>query len=614
MSILKKNKKAAIIYFLAVYYLVIYYLIILYTFVDIKALTINFADIAWILVQRYRFKVHLIYIILLTITNYKYLMNMVKYVIRYNIYSIVILSIYLTLLILFLDTKNIIPYDERVKIFIQPLIGIILYIFIQYFKEEKISNPNKINKKGIFLEGSWGSKLPINNPQSGIIITGLPGSGKTKYVIEPIIYKMIKQGYTGIIYDYDFNTSQNDDHNKNKSNNNNKSYCLSEFAYNCNILNNNKNRFININFQNINKSSQINPVAPRYISDRSKLSQYINTFLINLSPEMNTKNDFWMKNTSALLESIIIYLDNNYPEFCTIPHAILLGLQDIKTLLNTISKDPETALYISPILDALKGSSEQLAGVTANFKVIIKTLLNKNIFWVLSADKTPLNINSKQDPIILTIGNDPTCKDIYSPIIAMIISVAISNMYNHDREKSFIIIDELPTLFIPNLVNIPATARKYGISTVLAIQNQAQLEKVYSPVGAKELFSTFSNHIIGKSSFIESKVTSDMLGRYEKENISKTYHSQSGHSETITKQKDLIIDPQDTMTLKIGQFIGQVSESDNTFFKIKLNPIDKYNNNLNYKKLTPLPDHNNDIDVEKNFNRIKDEVMFILNH
>jgi hypothetical protein len=78
---------------------------------------------------------------------------------------------------------------------------------------------------------------------------------------------MLKQGYTGLIYDYDFSSDNNDQDKQN--------YCLSQFAYNCNLkFNGNKNRFVNINFQDIATSSQVNPIAPRYIKDRAKLSQY----------------------------------------------------------------------------------------------------------------------------------------------------------------------------------------------------------------------------------------------------------------------------------------------------------------------------------------------------
>ena len=93
---------------------------------------------------------------------------------------------------------------------------------------------------------------------------------------------------------------------------------------------------------------------------------------------------------------------------------------------------------------AFKG---QLASITASLKVSLQLLLNPHLFWVLS----------------------------------------FKSMYGHNSVKSFVAIDELPTLFIPHLAELPATARKYGISTVACVQSNAQLAHTYGQVGAQKI-------------------------------------------------------------------------------------------------------------------------------
>jgi len=95
--------------------------------------------------------------------------------------------------------------------------------------------------------------------------------------------------------------------------------------------------------------------------------------------------------------------------------------------------------------------------------------------------------------MVLCLGNTPSEKDVLSPVLAMTISALVSNMYGHGRNKSFVIIDELPTLFLPNLNEIPATARKYNIATVVALQTLAQLEKTYGVLGAREMTESRKN-------------------------------------------------------------------------------------------------------------------------
>ena len=79
-------------------------------------------------------------------------------------------------------------------------------------------------------------------------------------------------------------------------------------------------------------------------------------------------------------------------------------------------------------------------------------------------------VNDKARPLVVCLGNTPTENNFTSPILVMIAAVLLGNMYAHDRVQSFLMVDELPMFKLPNLSEIPATARKYGISTVVALQ------------------------------------------------------------------------------------------------------------------------------------------------
>lgn len=144
----------------------------------------------------------------------------------------------------------------------------------------------------------------------------------------------------------------------------------------------------------------------------------------------------------------------------------------------------------------------------------------------------PLVINDPENTLVACLGNTPTEKEVLPPVLSMIIAVLVSNMYSHQRNKSFLMIDELPTLFLPSLNKVSATARKYGIATVIALQNMSQLEKTYGVVRAAELQETFSNHIVGRSQLRLSRDLSGMFGKQESEVSSKTISS-SHVSKTI---------------------------------------------------------------------------------
>ncbi|MDN5247178.1 MAG: type IV secretion system DNA-binding domain-containing protein [Candidatus Cardinium sp.] len=478
----------------------------------------------------------------------------------------------------------------------------------------QLINPTKTQnrEKNITLPAD-NSALPINNPQRGIYILGNQGSGKTRYVLEPILYALIKKGYAGIIYDYDFEGRPTPpDHN----------YCLTKFAFNCflQFCDATKFQFHSINFTSLRHSIRINPIAPRYILNRAYLEEYTSVLLHNLVPDK--KDDFWNLSTKALLKGMIVFLANRRPRYCTLPHVLILATKPIASILELIEKDDEAASYASSILDAFKGGEKtagQLVGVIATFKTNLQILLNKDLFWVLSGDDLDLTINDSEKPTILCIGNHPSAKSAFSPVISLLLTVCFKAMYGHNRTKSFVAIDELPTLFIPELAELPATARKYGISTVACLQSNAQLEHTYGSIGAKRIQDTFVNKIIGNVEGASADWASHLMGKKEKKVVSSsssTSHYQSGRTETagegIHLQEKPILSPQDFMDFKVGEFAGRVVESNQAFFKYNLKKVSSFDQKFENQKLKNLKECYQYVDIEQNFKKIHQEVDVLI--
>lgn len=555
-------------------------------------------------VHRFHQPINILFLLSIWGFYYKRVKNMLHYfATRHSIKTYIFIFIYLIFLVIYLE---ILPSIYLYKYFIFPLIatGIILFPFL--FPEDVVINPTgfKENPYNFVLLGKEGQILPISNPQTGIFIMGEPGCGKTKFLIEPLLAQMLYKGYSGVLYDYDFSPLSS------------KNYSLTHLAYNClQEFDRNKSikrRFICINFQDLTLTSRVNPIYPDYIQDRKKLSHAINTFLLNLNPQLIQKDDFWNKNSYALLKSVIVLLSNKYPEYCTLPHAILVGLQPYKYLMAALESDEEASLYASPIIDAYRLAPEQFAGVMASFKITLERLLDKSLFWTLSKNEVPLVANDPSNPLVVCLGNTPTEKSLISPILSMIMAPFVSNMYVHGRTPSFIKADEIPTIIYPNLSEIPATGRKYGISTVVALQNMAQLEKTYSGVGAREIQDTFGNHFIGRGPLSSAQYISDLLGKEEKE-VTSTTESAKQVSKTVQQKENVVISPQDAMTLKTGEFMGKLAPPSGGFFKMQLEPVEAYHKRLGYKYFQPLPIIHKDIDLEGNFNKIKEDVERIVN-
>lgn len=561
------------------------------------------ALIYFIQINRLHQIINVMFLVSIWITGYKKIENMFYYLkTRQAVSSLLLFLLYIFLIFLYLE---FLPKDYlyRRGFFIIVAAGIVGLPYL--FPVDLIRNPYKYSPSDFSfrLKGSWGQHLPINSPETGIYILGGQGSGKTKSVIEPILYKMIKKGYSGILYDYDYHSEIH-----------NKSFSLTHLAHHCieNFTNkNNKINFLSINFEDLTRTHRINPIASEYIKDREKLSQAIHSFLLNLNPGTTQKQDFWYNNTVALLKSVIVFLANKFPEYCTFPHAIQLGLQENEYFISAIASDPEARSYAGPILDAAGGSQEQFVGVISSLKIALDKLLSKNFAWVLSGENMLPIVNDPSSPWIVCLGNTPTKKDIIAPILAMLTSMMVSDMYAHGRNKSFVMIDELPTIVLPNLSDIPATARKYGISTVVALQNIPQLEDAYGMTGAQKIESSFANQFIGRGPLHSAKYLSDMMGKITKETTSTT-QTDKKLSTTVHQKEELLITPQDAMSLPTGLFMGKVVDPSGGFFKMQLNPLEDYHKKLFWKEFKPLPIICETPDIDTNFTKIQNEVQQIV--
>lgn len=488
-----------------------------------------------------------------------------------------------------------------------------------FVKRDKkaISLPKGYDKKSPFSIAipTKSGKLPINNPQRGIYILGGAGSGKSIYVLEPILYAMIQKGYCGIVYDFNFEGNQLDPTIK---------CCLSKFVYNCYYRlpekERNKFSFKTINFTDLNKSSRINPIDPVYISNRAYLEEYVTVLLKNLNP--GKKDDFWHVSTKSLLQGMIIYLSNKAPNYCTLPHVLMLSTKPIDKILGLISQDEEAYIYSSSIFDAYKGgekSSAQLVGILASFKTSLLPLINNNLFWVLSKNEINLTINDGNAPTLLCIGNFPPAKSAFSPVISLLLTVCFKSMYGHGRTKSFVAIDELPTLYIPDISEVPATARKYGISTIACIQSNAQLEDTYGYGGAKKLRDILTNQFIGSCGVESLGYASSLFGKeahiIKSMSSSETYHPDSKgpnttRGENVTIHDKDVIESNEFSHFKVGYFAGKVVESEGAFFQEQFKPVSDYDKQFTNKYLKELPDISvvDDESIMENTRRIKEEV------
>lgn len=487
------------------------------------------------------------------------------------------------------------------SIVVYSVLGFIIWkLFKKYkhkisFNKDAILNPQIKQEVGLNLV--LNGKVNIQNPYAGIFISGGAGAGKSKSIIEPLINDAGQKGFTGVVYDFKFPELA--------------SYVNTAYK-NTNI----KPYFIN--FTDLSRSHRINPIAPELMINDSFAREFAYSILANLNPSMISKPDFWSENSTALLASVFWYLKKKHPQYCTLPHAMSMILQpDLESLLNTLDKEQKCADMIAPIMTAYANKADnQLAGVISSLQISLSKINTEEVYYLTTKSDFSLDLNNPNSRGMLVIGNSPTLATTYSPIIGLILT-SISKLLNQQgKEKSVFMLDEFPTVYVPNIEQLPATARSNKVATILACQDIAQMVDKYGKEKTDTILSNLGNQFYGRTTNPQTaQRVSQIFGKADKlvETTNKQYeHSvigdlYKGSGNSYTYQERDLVKVQDVATLQTGSFYTVLSEGahrqglasipiNNSFVKTEIQP---FNNVSQYE-------------IENAFNQVKEDIKRIL--
>jgi type IV secretory pathway TraG/TraD family ATPase VirD4 len=475
-----------------------------------------------------------------------------------------------------------------------PIIRAVFGIFAAEPKKKKYKEVNAVDN---FKLVSTADKVILDNPFRGIFISGGAGSGKSKSIIEPIIQQAGQKNYAGILYDFKFPTLA--------------------WEVNGSYPDHGAVKKVFVNFTDLNLSHQINPIDAKYIKNAIYAREAALTLLSNLDPKALEKRDFWIQSAESILTGTILFLRNNYPQHCTLPHVVSLILESKPIeLISLLQKDEEVSGIIASIKSAT-GSENTLASMFATIQNYLSILNTKENFWVLCRSDFELDLNNPDTPTMLVVGNDDSISKSLSPVIALIISQALKHMNKPNRQKSILILDEAPTINLPNFAHIPATARASKIATVYAVQDLAQMESELGKPESEKILSNLANQFYGRTTnTATAERVSKLFGEFDKEIktyskgksqesskwISATYSN--GSSTSVQRRK--VLEPSEVTSFKVGTFAAVLTESNHDTKVLHLK-------GFNSLACPLLPIYSLDYETIKvNFSRIKAESKRIL--
>ena len=397
----------------------------------------------------------------------------------YGMYRVSRFAFIINLLILGLGILYLSKENELIQILLYlvcpiMLINIGLYVFLHKTDTPK-SNNTKYQVNFATTEGIF----KLDNIKRGASVIGSAGSGKTESVVYGFLKHFQEQGFCGIIHDY-------------------KDFELTEMAYP--LFKYGDIPFKVISFDKI--IHRVNPIAPHYLENEESVNEVSRVLIENLLEQRESGSTgttkFFNDAAEGLIGGLIWKLKTTYPQFCTLPHLIAIyQYLDTDSLIQFLESNI-TSRAMSDAFISGKDSERQTAGVKSTLANALKRISTQRIFMALSADEVPLNINSPENPIVISVVNNPKFETSYSPVIATIIHTITKQMSVRNANPSFLMMEEAPTIRLLNMHRIPATLRSYNISTIYVMQDKIQNDMMYGDKASKAILSNLSYQFFGK--------------------------------------------------------------------------------------------------------------------
>jgi hypothetical protein len=285
------------------------------------------------------------------------------------------------------------------------------------------------------------------------------------------------------------------------------------------------------------------------------------------------------------------------------------------TLLRT---EKEIEVLINPFVNAyLNDVMEQLEGQIASGKVAMARLSSPQLYYVLSGNDFSLDINNPDEPKIVCMGNNPQKIQIYGAVLSLYVTRLVKLVNKKGNQKSSLIFDEFPTIYLNNMDSLIATARSNKVATCLGIQDFSQLRKNYGREQADVIMNITGNIVSGQVTGDTAKQLSERFGKImqDREGLSI---SASDTSISRSKQLESAVPPSKISGLSSGEFVGMVADDPDCKIDLKTFHCEILNDHAalkkeqqGYKDIQVIRKLDNTM-VQRNYLQIKQDVQDII--
>ncbi|WP_460767922.1 YWFCY domain-containing protein [Niabella terrae] len=385
----------------------------------------------------------------------------------------------------------------------------------------------------------------INAFRGGILLMGLPGSGKT-LIAKEILRQQIARGYGLFIHDFKYPD-------------------LTLVAYN--EMRRYRDRFKGqvefhvINFEEMGERA--NPLAPDTLHSITDAAAAARSILLGLNQDwMRRQGDFWVESsinfTTALIWYLRLYQDGRY---CSLPHVIELAQTSLDKLFTLLAAEPSLEVLVMPFVRAYEqDAARQLIGQISGAAISLGTLASAHLYYVLSGNEFDLRINDTGRPKIICIANNPRVAHIYSPVISLYLNTLQQLLQPQQEQPCGILLEEFASISWHNADKFLSVCRSFLVNVTLIIQDASQLILHYGEKQARVILSMAGNIISGQVTGDAARQLSERFGKILQERRSLTVNS-SDSSVSTSRQLEYAIPQSAIASLSAGEVVGVVADN-----------------------------------------------------
>ena len=329
------------------------------------------------------------------------------------------------------------------------------FISILFFFIYKLFFENKTIDKPLIIKIPFTSGKEVTiDLQKGLSTQGAAGSGKTLSIAGWILYWMGKRNIGGVLYDYkDMEFVE-----------------MVNYFYRDSTI-----PVLVFAPYEPGKSIQFNPISVDQLVNHEHIKLMSKCIVDNvLKSDKGGSGDFFEKAAEGAITGVIYTLKEFYPEECSFTYLAAIFLtKDVDNLVRFIEKSKQGSIHARAFLDS-QDSEKQMAAVKATLSNSFSVFANPNIFYTLLRNSEDFSINESHNKCVFCLVNKPSYDDIYSPILSIVLQSLIYKMSERNRDESFILLDEAPTLKVNRIGKVPATMRSFKVSTIYMLQDTIQ--------------------------------------------------------------------------------------------------------------------------------------------